>query len=232
MTTLRSQLRHRLDAVVRPSGARPELSIVVFPKDRNPYQHNLYDALAQQGVRISYVGAHTGSRTTNLALLPLELGARRLRGAQVLHLHWVWGFMLTGADRWMPMRRLTGIWYAAILAWARLIGLRIVWTLHNVLPHERLFVDDVAARRRLLRACDLVIAHSEASLQALEQQVGQPRHACVIPHGPVRDRSTRLERPSATHPSRCCSSDWWRATRASRTCWRRCTRSPRRRRSP
>ncbi len=197
MTALPSELRRRLAGAVRaarPAGARRPLSIVVFPKDSNPYQRNLYDALAQQGVRISYAGAHTGSRTTNLALLPLELAVRRLRGAQVLHLHWVWGFMLTGADRWMPMRRLTGVWYAAVLSWARLIGLRIVWTLHNVLPHERLFVDDVAARRRLLRACDLVIAHSGASLEALEQQVGAPRHACVIPHGPVRNRQTRLER--------------------------------------
>lgn len=176
------------------------LSIVVFPKDTNPYQRNLYDALAQEGVRISYAGAHTGSRTANLATLPLELAVRRLGGARILHLHWVWGFMLTGADRWMPMRRLTGVWYAAVLAWARLIGLRIVWTLHNVLPHERLFVDDVAARRRLLRACDLVIAHSEASLEALTEQVGTPRHACVIPHGPVRDRQTRLDRPQRDAP--------------------------------
>lgn len=203
MTALTSELRRRLAGAVRavrPSGSQPPLSIVVFPKDSNPYQRNLYDALAQQGVRISYAGAHTGSRTTNLALLPLELAVRRLRGAQVLHLHWVWGFMLTGADRWMPMRRLTGVWYSAVLAWTRLIGLRIVWTLHNVLPHERLFVDDVASRRRLLRACDLVIAHSEASLEALSQQVGTPRHACVIPHGPVRDRQTALDRPGGDAP--------------------------------
>jgi glycosyltransferase involved in cell wall biosynthesis len=206
VTALTSELRRRLAGAVRavravrPAAPQHPLSIAVFPKDSNPYQRNLYDALAQQGVTISYVGAHTGSRTTNLGLLPLELAVRRLRGAQILHLHWVWGFMLTGADRWMPMRRLTGVWYAAILAWARLIGLRIVWTLHNVLPHERLFVDDVAARRRLLRACDLVIAHSEGSLEALTQQVGTPRHACVIPHGPVRDRPTRLERPDGDAP--------------------------------
>lgn len=203
MTALTSELRRRLAGAVRavrPSESQPPLSIVVFPKDSNPYQRNLYDALAQQGVGISYAGAHTGSRTANLALLPLELAVRRLRGAQVLHLHWVWGFMLTGADRWMPMRRLTGVWYSAVLAWARLIGLRIVWTLHNVLPHERLFVDDVAARRRLLRACDLVIAHSEPSLEALSAQVGTPRHACVIPHGPVRDRQTAVDRPGGDAP--------------------------------
>jgi glycosyltransferase involved in cell wall biosynthesis len=203
VTLSRSQLRRRLSPGIRtarPSGAQRRLSIVVFPKDTNPYQRNLYDALTQQGVKISYAGAFTRSRTTNLAFLPLELAARRMRGAQILHLHWVWGFMLTGADRWMPMRRLTGVWYTAILAWARLIGLQIVWTLHNVLPHEPLFVDDVAARRRLLWACDLVIAHSEASLDALEEQVGVPRRACVIPHGPIRDRQTRLERPHRDAP--------------------------------
>src|SRR5262249_24986332 len=97
-------------------------------------------------------------------------------------------------------RRLTGLWYAAVLAWARLIGLRIVWALHNVLPHERLFVDDVAARRRLLRACELVIAHSEASLETLPDAGAAPRHACVIPHGPVRDHPTRLERPDSEAP--------------------------------
>ena len=83
-----------------------------------------------------------------------------------------------------------GVWYAMILAWARIIGLRIVWTLHNVLPHGRLFVDDIAARRRLLRACDLVIARSEASLQALEEQVGGAA---------ARVRDPPRTRPQARH---------------------------------
>jgi glycosyltransferase involved in cell wall biosynthesis len=60
----------------------------------------------------------------------------------------------------------------------------VVWTAHNTLPHERVFDDDVVARRELLQATDLVIAHSDAALAELERVVARPRRSAVIPPGP------------------------------------------------
>ncbi len=91
------------------------------------------------------------------AAAPLELTAARLTGTRLVHLHWVFGFVLPGGRR---ARRAAQCWFALVIAVIRLLGMRLVWTAHNVLPHEPVFADDRAARRRLVRASDLVIAHS------------------------------------------------------------------------
>ncbi|HEY3772088.1 MAG TPA: hypothetical protein VGL69_03775 [Solirubrobacteraceae bacterium] len=164
------------------TAARQHPEILVFPRDDNPYQSFLYDALLRAGVRSRYIGDLGPSHTVNLLLLPAELVWWRLRGARILHLHWVFGFALTGSGRNGLLRRAGYVWYLLVLACARLTGVRIVWTLHNVLPHETVFPDDRLARRRLLRTASLVIAHSEQALAELRDVVGRPRRSVVLAH--------------------------------------------------
>ena len=158
----------------------PEM--LVFPRDANPYQSRLYDAMGRAGVRSHYIGDLGPSHSINLLLMPLELVWWRLRGARILHLHWVFGFAFTGSEHRAWVRRASYGWYLVTLACARATGIRIVWTLHNVLPHEQVFPDDRRARRRLLQAASLVIAHSERALAELRERVGQPRRAIVLSH--------------------------------------------------
>lgn len=157
------------------------MKILVIPRDGNPYQELLYGRLRRQGARIRYAAQLTPSHTLNLLLLPLELAAARLTGTRLVHLHWVFGFALPGGGR---TRRAAQLWFAVVLAVVRLLGLRLVWTAHNVLPHTPVFADDRAARRRLVRASDLVIAHSLPTLDGLAGIGAYPRHVAVIPHGP------------------------------------------------
>jgi glycosyltransferase involved in cell wall biosynthesis len=135
-------------------------------------------------MRVRYVGDLTRSHTLNLLLLPLELAVWRARGWDTLHVHWVFGFRLPGAGRVPGVARLSELWYRAVLALAQRLGLRLVWTAHNTLPHEPVFEDDVAARRTLVGASDLVVTHSSATLRALEEIGAHPRRSAVIPPGP------------------------------------------------
>jgi glycosyltransferase involved in cell wall biosynthesis len=162
------------------------MRILAFPReDANPYQRLLYDEMRRLGGRADYLGALTRSHTVNLALLPLELVARRLRGARLVHLHWVYGFSLPGAGRFGRMRQVSEAWFGVCLAAVRVLGMRLVWTVHNVLPHAPVFQDDVRARRRLARRCDLVIVHSPAALAELAAIGAAPRRYAIIPHGPL-----------------------------------------------
>jgi len=136
------------------------------------------------GVRIAYLGCRTPSHTLNLLILPAELALRRLTGWRLVHLHWVFDFALPGSARFATMRRLSQAWFAGILWWLRLLRFRLVWTAHNVLPHDPVFADDVTARRWLVAASDLVIAHSSAALRELGALGANPRRSAVIPHGP------------------------------------------------
>jgi glycosyltransferase involved in cell wall biosynthesis len=161
------------------------MKIMVLPReDTNPYQRLLYGEMRELGVQVSYLGRLTPSRSLNLLLLPAEVAARRLRGARLLHLHWVYAFALPGSDRFPVLRRLAQAWFGVCLGTARLAGVRLVWTAHNVLPHAPVFADDAAARRTLVGACDLVLAHSPAALAGLAALGAVPRRAAVIPHGP------------------------------------------------
>jgi glycosyltransferase involved in cell wall biosynthesis len=159
--------------------------LLVLPRDPNPYQELLYGEMRRLGVTVTYLGELTRSRTLGLLLLPLEVAAGRAAGARVVHLHWVFGFELPGARRFPVLRRAAYLWFRLWLATCRVLGVRVVWTAHNVLPHEPVFADDAAARRVLVRASDLVLAHGPAALAGLADLGAVPGRSVVIRHGPV-----------------------------------------------
>jgi glycosyltransferase involved in cell wall biosynthesis len=162
------------------------MRILVFPRDNlNPYQRLLYGEMQRLGASVTYLGRLTPSHTLNVLLLPAELAARRLTGGRLVHLHWVFGFSLPGGSRWPFARRLAQLWFALWLCTLRALGMRLVWTAHNVLPHARVFADDAAARRTLVHASDLVIAHSPVVLADLAALGAVARRSAVIPHGPL-----------------------------------------------
>ena len=133
-----------------------------------------------------------------MALLPFTIALGRLRGARVLHIHWVYPFGLHWTAR-RPFRRVPDLLFAGSLRMARLCGLRVVWTVHNVVPHARVFADDRRARRRLVEASDLVITHSQPALDELRRRVAAPRRARVIPLGPFAPRGARIPRRATRH---------------------------------
>ncbi len=174
-----------------------------MPRGANPYQELLYEPLRRAGVAVGYGATLTPSHTLNLLALPLELAVARLRGHRILHLHWVFGFSFPGSGRSEALRRLSRWWFVLILGFARLVGLRVVWTAHNVLPHERVFDDDVRARQSLVKRCDLVIAHTAYAIAGLTEIGARPSRDCVMPLGPMvsDDRFGDLPAPGS-HPVR------------------------------
>jgi len=169
------------EATIPPATA---LRAIVFPRDANPYQELLYSRCRVRGMQVAYAGELTGSRSLNLVLLPLELLVRRLRGWNVLHLHWTYAFGLAGSRRFPFLHWVASAWFVVVLATARACGLRIAWTAHNVLQHQRVFHDDVAMGRLLVRAADVVIVHSTAAERELTALLGHPARLAVIAHPP------------------------------------------------
>jgi glycosyltransferase involved in cell wall biosynthesis len=177
------------------------MKILVLPKDNyNPYQSLLYNEMQSFGVRIAYAARLTPSYTLNLLLLPMETVARRITGTRLAHIHWTFGFGIYGESRFPFLRRVAQDWFYLWLWVVRITGMRLVWTAHNVLPIVPRFADDVAARRRLVGAADLVIFHSRATLAELAEFGIVPRNSVVIPHGPyevARERE-HLRIPAST----------------------------------
>lgn len=173
------------------------MKILALPRNSNPYQEFLYGEIRRAGHDVRYAGQVTPLHTLNLLLLPLEIAACRVAGWRVLHLHWVFAFQIPGSGRLPWLRKVARAWFALVLCVGRRLGMHVVWTAHNVLPHERVFDDDLAARRLLVRSSDLVFAHSAATFDAYAYGKGLSayltkyvlsRHRCLdmlrrLPHG-------------------------------------------------
>ena len=160
------------------------MKILVFPPEKHPYQNMLYGEMERLGVQAVYVGELTPIATLNFLLMPLELTARRIAGARIFHLHWVFTLMPPGAKRFPVLRWVAQIWFVVLLRTCRMIGMHLVWTAHNVLPHEQVFRDDVSARQALVASSDLVLAHSKATLDELAALGAVVHRSAIIRHGP------------------------------------------------
>ena len=161
------------------------LSVLVTPKDGPPYQDLLYRYVDAAGVRVRYAVGPTRSQTLNLMLAPLVLAWWRSRGFRILHIHWVFQFSLPWAPRSSWAQHVMEWWFGLYLKTAGLLGFRIVWTAHDLLPHDPVFANDVRARNLLLSRVAEVIALSDATAAEL-RALGAGR-VSVIPFGPYSD---------------------------------------------
>ena len=143
------------------------------------------DAVASAGATVRFEEGPSGSQTINLLLAPLMLVRHRLGGYRLLHIHWVFRFSLPWARRSRLGRQAMQWWFMFYLWSAHVLGYRIVWTAHDLLPHEQVFADDRRGREYLIARSDAVIALSQASAAALAE-LGA-RDVRVIPFASYAD---------------------------------------------
>ncbi len=169
--------------------------MLVTPRDGPPYQELLYRDIEAAGVRVCFADGPTVSQTFNILLAPVVLIWRRLAGFQILHIHWVFQFSLPWARKEAWARHVMEWWFELYLWLAHTLGYSIVWTAHDLLPHEQIFANDVQARDRLIARASEIIALSDAT--AAELRALGAREVQVIPFGsyasPYPVRVTDLE---------------------------------------
>jgi beta-1,4-mannosyltransferase len=155
--------------------------VASFPPNvkQNPYQRLLYDGLRSFGFEL-------------VADNRLKAGwlLRRRGDVRILHFHWIQGYYTFASPRIPDRARLllsgirVGLFQGRLRA-ARLLGYRIVWTIHQVRPHEstspRL---DRLGSRALARASHLLLAHDHATARQAEVDLQlRPGEVHVVPHG-------------------------------------------------
>ena len=150
----------------------------------NPYAGLLAQALAEQRVRVEV------RPSGNLSFV-----WKFPRPYDIVHLNWNPNFY-EHPNPVMAVLRLLG--FAAMLAVARLRGFRIVWTMHNVVPHEQLRpLHGEVARRVVTTLANAVICHCEHAKSVLGRRFGRRWGVHVIPHGSFADayprKATRAE---------------------------------------
>lgn len=103
------------------------------------------------------------------------------RGRRILHLHF---FDELTQRRSGAATALRCCLLLLLLAALRLRGVRIVWTAHNLEPHELHHPAwGFLMYRMVARWSEAIIAHSQAARDLLQSRYGPLPHCVVIPHG-------------------------------------------------
>jgi glycosyltransferase involved in cell wall biosynthesis len=175
---------------------KSKLSVLVTPRAGLHYLELLYSDIEAAGVRVKYAKGPTPSQTLNVFVAPFMLMWYRTRGFRILHIHWLFQFSLPWARQRPWARQLMEWWFGLYLRTAELTGYAIVWTAHDLLPHDQIFANDARARDLLLVKAKVIIALSEATASELRALGG---HAIrVIPIGPYSDpRAVTLTKEEA-----------------------------------
>lgn len=152
-----------------PTPGRPRF--VAFPRDASDYTVGFYAALGALGVDVDE------------GIFAARWIHANVHRGDVAHFHWP-SFdyrragrfaLVVGFLRWM-----------FVMALIRVKGARIVWSGHNVLPHDRAVLPwiDVLGRHLTIFASDFVFLHgTNAACKMIERFPAVARKARLLPHG-------------------------------------------------
>lgn len=162
------------------------ITVLMCPdyRESNPYQSELIDALEARGVDVSM--------TSGGWAFPLLAGVRRHGVPDVLHLHWLHRFVITKRRFPAVLAVLLGVRLCFELAVLRMLGVRIVWTVHNLLDHERAAPrSELAIRHAVARLADGLVVHCEAAAALVAEKYRLPERVSdrirVVDHGNFAD---------------------------------------------
>ena len=148
------------------------MRILATPRSQesNPYCDLLYGAMEQQGCQAE----------------PFRLASLLEGEYEVWHLHWPEGFFQKNPPI-VAALRMVGL--LGLVLWARLCGMRVVWTVHNLVAHESTYP---ALESVFWRAFSGLV-HGTISLSRSAQHRAfttypalREKPAAVIPHGHYR----------------------------------------------
>jgi beta-1,4-mannosyltransferase len=156
-----------------------EMQVLYLPNysKTNPYQSLLAAALARYNVSV------TLPRETDP--VPIRNVLKKYGVPEIIHLHWPSPYMI---DDKLTKSLFKISRFMVDLGAAKQMGVRLIWTVHNLSEHTHRHPQlETAANQLLLRLLDQIIVHSVASTQALCRNYWFPANIkskiTVLPHG-------------------------------------------------
>jgi len=161
------------------------MKILVYPKDPNPYQELIYSRLRPK-IEIKYLENPTRSGTVGLLMLFLQLVYYRIKGYTILHLHWFYTFY-PPLRNWLLNNALTRALYSLLfiifILFIKILRYRLIWTVHNVVPLVKQFINSVGIMKILSNLSNSKIVHSKTTLENMKKLHISTRFSYIIPHG-------------------------------------------------
>jgi beta-1,4-mannosyltransferase len=141
---------------------------------KNPYQKLLKAALEGQGIEVFSAQRHR--------LFSLWRSLRTHGRPGVIHLHWQHPFLLASTKFRTLLK--SGLFVLEVLL-VKAVGVKLVWTVHNLHAHEKIFHrTELFFGKLLARLSNRLIVHSQGAVDTVTAAFG-PKNAAkisVIPH--------------------------------------------------
>jgi len=158
--------------------------ILVLPFDDNPYQESLYTPMRAAHPSDLEIVYWYWRRWVGLPSFFALAAITALRGGRVAHLHW----LHFNIDRRFPFAKTISSWTTrTAIWWLVLLRYRIIWTVHNLTPHEPQTHDDLAIAQIISRRASAIIVHSPSIRDRLTEQHIPTERVIVIPQGSYLD---------------------------------------------
>jgi len=142
----------------------PEMKVIMFPNN-HVYVTTLRDNLIKFGVKVALMPSFHYATPYNF----LKIGILRLKGYKIIHVHWL--FFFSSAILFL------------FTIYCKLLGIRIVWEIHNVLPHKKFFHNDLKISRYFFNVADLKFVHYISNKKELKEKLNvDTSDVYVIPH--------------------------------------------------
>jgi len=162
-----------------------KIKVLFFPYGLNPYQSLLKDHLFKEmGILVKpfnndFIDKH--GFILGILFFPFRLLYFRLRGFNILHLHWITAFMIQFKNKYFHFPSLIYIIYFLIIL--KILNYKIVWTIHNLKSHDGKFVYDKLAGILISKLVNAKIIHSNNNYEEMKKIGYNTKNTYVIPHG-------------------------------------------------
>lgn len=146
----------------------------------NPYQTGLIEGLEQEEVTVIPIPCE--------GLTPFTSAWRQYGKPDVVHVHWLHRFIIT--DRPASVLLTIGLATRLLLeaCFLRMRGVVIIWTVHNIVGHERIAPRvELVLRHLFARLANRILVHCENAATIIAERYRLPPHTrdrvSVVPHG-------------------------------------------------
>lgn len=153
------------------------MKVIFIPDYRkvNPYQKALADSLSKEGVEVSF--------GTTSSLFPVLRSVKSDWRPDILHIHWIHPFLLASSKGKTIVK---SICFIAELVVLRILGIKFVWTVHNIVNHEKRFSSlELFFTKIAIRFFNRIITHSHFAKNEVKKvyNITDNSKIQIIPHG-------------------------------------------------
>lgn len=131
------------------------MNIVIYPKYTNPYQELIYEKF-QKNANIVVLGRISFQ---NFFYFFIRLLFLRFKKYEIFHLHWQ-DFNILPATNSL-FKSISFLISVGVIFYVKILKYKLVWTVHNIVPHEKQTINDLLITKIAARFSDHLIFHSK-----------------------------------------------------------------------